>query len=106
MSVLPEYPNGTTVTVGMFDGVHRGHQAVLREIVDRARAAGRKSVLVTFEPHPLEVVNPQAAPPLLTSGAERREALANRGRQIAEERWDLRVVARRQNELCAEVERV
>ena len=79
MPVLPEYPNGTTVTVGMFDGVHRGHQAVLREIVDRARAAGRKSVLVTFEPHPLEVVNPQAAPPLLTSGAERREALAQTG---------------------------
>jgi len=76
MAFLPEYPNGTTVTVGMFDGVHRGHQAVLREIVDRARVAGRKSVLVTFEPHPLEVVNPQAAPPLLTSGAERREALA------------------------------
>jgi len=79
MSFLPEYPNGTTVTVGMFDGVHRGHQAVLREIVDRARVAGRKSVLVTFEPHPLEVVNPQAAPPLLTSGAERREALAQTG---------------------------
>ena len=41
MAFLPEYPNGTTVTVGMFDGVHRGHQAVLREIVDRARVAGR-----------------------------------------------------------------
>jgi riboflavin kinase/FMN adenylyltransferase len=79
MPFLPQYPNGTTVTVGMFDGVHRGHQAVLREIVDRARVAGRKSVLVTFEPHPLEVVNPQAAPPLLTSGAERREALAQTG---------------------------
>ena len=39
-------------------------------------AAGRASVLVTFEPHPLEVVNPQAAPPLLTTGPERREILA------------------------------
>ncbi|HXE56401.1 MAG TPA: bifunctional riboflavin kinase/FAD synthetase [Gemmatimonadales bacterium] len=73
---LPELPEGSTVTVGTFDGVHLGHQAVLREIAERARQAGRKSVLVTFEPHPLEVVNPQAAPPLLTVGAERRVALA------------------------------
>jgi len=64
------------VTVGSFDGVHLGHQAVLREIARRADAAGRVSVLVTFEPHPLEVVNPQAAPPLLTTDPERREILA------------------------------
>jgi riboflavin kinase/FMN adenylyltransferase len=49
------------VTVGSFDGVHLGHHAVLEEIARRAEAAGRESVLVTFEPHPLEVVNPQAA---------------------------------------------
>jgi riboflavin kinase/FMN adenylyltransferase len=66
----------TVVTVGSFDGVHLGHQAVLREITRRAEAAGRASVLVTFEPHPLEVVNPPAAPPLLTTGPERREILA------------------------------
>jgi riboflavin kinase/FMN adenylyltransferase len=64
------------VTVGSFDGVHLGHQAVLEEIARRAEAADRESVLVTFEPHPLEVVNPQAAPPLLTTGPERREVLA------------------------------
>jgi riboflavin kinase/FMN adenylyltransferase len=68
-------PNGSTVTVGSFDGVHRGHQAVLQEIDRRARAAGRASILVTFDPHPLEVVNPEAAPPLLTTGAERLEVL-------------------------------
>lgn len=75
-SLLPPLPRGSTVTVGSFDGVHLGHQAVLREIARRAAAAGRASVLVTFEPHPLEVVNPQAAPPLLTTGPERREILA------------------------------
>jgi len=69
-------PNGSIVTVGSFDGVHLGHRAVLQEIARRARVARRASVLVTFEPHPLEVVNPQAAPPLLTSGPERREILA------------------------------
>jgi riboflavin kinase/FMN adenylyltransferase len=64
------------VTVGSFDGVHLGHMAVLREIATRARAAGRASVLVTFEPHPMEVVNPAAAPLLLTTSVERREILA------------------------------
>ena len=73
---LPHLPNGSTVTVGSFDGVHRGHQAVLQEIDRRARAAGRSSVLVTFDPHPLEVVNPDAAPALLTTGPERLEILA------------------------------
>jgi riboflavin kinase/FMN adenylyltransferase len=76
MSFLPPHPEGTVVTVGTFDGVHLGHMAVLREIAARARAAGRKSVLVTFEPHPLVVVNPQAAPLELTTGPERREVLA------------------------------
>lgn len=67
---------GTVITVGTFDGVHLGHQRVLEEIARRARQADRRSVLVTFEPHPLEVVNPQAAPKLLTLGQERREILA------------------------------
>jgi riboflavin kinase/FMN adenylyltransferase len=75
-ALLPSLPNGSTVTVGSFDGVHLGHQAVLREIDRRARAARRASVLVTFDPHPLEVVNPEAAPPLLTTGPERLEILA------------------------------
>jgi riboflavin kinase / FMN adenylyltransferase len=83
MPFLPDSPNGTVVTVGTFDGVHLGHVAVLEEIVVRAREAGRQSVLVTFEPHPLEVVNPQAAPPLLTTGPERREVLALTGLDYA-----------------------
>ena len=71
-----DIPPGSVVTVGTFDGVHRGHRAVLTEIASRARRTGRRSVLVTFEPHPLEVVNPHAAPPLLTLSHERREILA------------------------------
>ncbi len=67
----------TVVTVGTFDGVHRGHWAVLEEIARRARASGRASVLVTFDPHPLEVVNPQAAPMLLTLADEKRMILAS-----------------------------
>jgi riboflavin kinase/FMN adenylyltransferase len=62
----------TTVTVGTFDGVHRGHHAVLEEIVARARAADRAAVLVTFEPHPLAIVAPERAPCLLTTADEKR----------------------------------
>jgi riboflavin kinase / FMN adenylyltransferase len=70
---------GTVVTLGTFDGVHRGHQAVLAEVVRRARAKGLESLLVTFDPHPLEVVNPAAAPKLLTLRDEKRELLAGVG---------------------------
>jgi riboflavin kinase/FMN adenylyltransferase len=70
---------GTVATVGTFDGVHRGHQAVLAEVVRRARAAGRPGVLVTFDPHPLEVVNPSAAPRLLTLPEEKRALVAALG---------------------------
>src|SRR5256886_2417492 len=70
---------GTVATVGTFDGVQRGHQAVLAEIVRRARARGLASLVVTFDPHPLEVVNPAAAPRLLTLPDEKREIVAALG---------------------------
>jgi riboflavin kinase/FMN adenylyltransferase len=72
-------PPGAVVTCGTFDGVHRGHQAVLAEVTRRARANGLTSVLVTFEPHPLVVVNPAAAPKLLTLPEEKRELVAAQG---------------------------
>lgn len=70
---------GAVVTVGTFDGVHLGHQAVLGEIIRRARAQGSQSVVVTFDPHPLAIVNPRAAPPLLTLPAERQRLLEAAG---------------------------
>lgn len=73
---LPSDPRGTVVTLGTFDGVHLGHQEVLREAVARGAESGRRSVVVTFEPHPLQVVRPEAAPPLLTTRDERRDLLA------------------------------
>lgn len=73
---LPPATPGTVCTVGTFDGVHRGHRLVLERLAGRARDLGLPSVLVTFDPHPLEVVNPAAAPPLLTVGDEKTEVLA------------------------------
>lgn len=70
---------GSVVTMGTFDGVHRGHQAVLAEVTRRARASGLTSVLVTFDPHPLAVVNPAAAPKLLTLPEEKRELVLAQG---------------------------
>ena len=68
---------GAVITVGTFDGVHRGHADVLRELDERARARGLRSVLVTFAGHPLEILRPDDAPPLLTPGIEKFEALAS-----------------------------
>jgi len=79
LSALPENVGRTAVTVGTFDGVHLGHFDVLHRLAARARAAGMASVLVTFAPHPNEVVRPSAVPMLLTPGMEKFEALATIG---------------------------
>ncbi|MCL6472515.1 MAG: bifunctional riboflavin kinase/FAD synthetase [Firmicutes bacterium] len=57
----------TAVTIGVFDGVHIGHQTIIRMAVDFAKMINGKSVVVTFEPHPLAVLRPDSAPPLLTA---------------------------------------
>jgi riboflavin kinase / FMN adenylyltransferase len=78
-SGLPPYVTATVITVGTFDGVHRGHRDVIERLVARSHALKIPSVLVTFEPHPLEIVNPAAAPLLLTSYEEKLEVLAETG---------------------------
>lgn len=67
---VPQIPadiGGTVVTLGNFDGVHRGHRAVLTEVLSRAAAEGLMSVAVTFDPHPVAVLYPERAPDLITS---------------------------------------
>ncbi|MDE0082418.1 MAG: bifunctional riboflavin kinase/FAD synthetase [Gammaproteobacteria bacterium] len=82
-SGIPSDGRGTVVTVGTFDGVHLGHRAVLEEIRDRASATGRRAVLLTFHPHPLRIVRPEATPPLLTTPVEKKEILAETGLDYA-----------------------
>src|SRR5262249_20051237 len=67
--VLPRRPS--VVAVGKFFAVHRGHQALITEAVTRARARGARSVALTFDRHPLEVLRPGTETPFLTTLAER-----------------------------------
>lgn len=69
----------SVVTIGNFDGVHRGHAGVLTRMVAGARAVGARSVAVTFTPHPQQVHRPETAPPLLTGDTDRLELLAGTG---------------------------
>lgn len=69
----------TALTIGNFDGVHRGHQAVLRSIVDDAQGRGEKSVAITFDPHPATVHRPGEAPRQITGLDERLNRLEATG---------------------------
>jgi riboflavin kinase / FMN adenylyltransferase len=69
----------TVVTIGMYDGVHRGHQRLIGAAVARAEAMRRPSLLVTFDPHPAEVVRPGSHPAILTSMDRKAELVAELG---------------------------
>jgi len=77
---LEEIPNNfgpTIVSVGNFDGVHRAHRAVLKDIVSIARDKHAKSVAVTFEPHPVRILRPESGLKLLTPTPEKLHLLAD-----------------------------
>ncbi|MDR3069329.1 MAG: bifunctional riboflavin kinase/FAD synthetase [Cellulomonas sp.] len=79
---LTQVPDGfgpSMVTIGNFDGVHLGHQTVLRQLAADAKAADLASVAITFTPHPLHVHRPHDAPPLVTGDTDRLELLAATG---------------------------
>ncbi len=67
------------LTIGNFDGVHRGHQALLVRVVAAARARGIASAVMTFEPHPRELFTPERAPMRISGLRDKLEALADNG---------------------------
>ncbi|GAB2807589.1 bifunctional riboflavin kinase/FAD synthetase [Actinocorallia aurea] len=76
---VPREWGRSVVTIGVFDGVHRGHQAVVGRAARLAAELGLPSVVITFDPHPDEVVRPGSHPPLLVSGVRRAELLGELG---------------------------
>lgn len=69
----------SAVSIGFFDGAHRGHQSIIRQAVKRAVDDRLRSVVVTFDRHPMEVVEPGSQPPLLMTQKRRARALAGLG---------------------------
>ena len=69
----------SVVSIGVFDGVHRGHRAIISRAVQRARTIGAPTVVLTFDPHPSEVVRPGTHPPLLSTIDQRCALLAELG---------------------------
>jgi riboflavin kinase / FMN adenylyltransferase len=69
----------SVVTIGVFDGVHRGHQLIIGHTAARARDAAVASVVVTFDPHPSEVVRPGSHPAVLTEAARKAELIEQLG---------------------------
>lgn len=84
MQLLPvdapwNHDTGAVVAIGVFDGVHRGHRHVIEQTVTLARTRGLRSVVVTFDPTPAEVLAPDRAPKLLTLIADRAEYIGSLG---------------------------
>ena len=71
------YP--TAVTIGIFDGVHKGHQAILKRLLGEAKKAALKSVVMTFDPHPAKVLNPAEKIPFLISLEHRIKLIKEMG---------------------------
>lgn len=79
LSVSPWPNERAVITIGAYDGVHRGHCAVIAQVQARAAELGARSVVVTFDRHPASVIRPDAAPRLLTNPAQKLELLADTG---------------------------
>jgi riboflavin kinase/FMN adenylyltransferase len=79
LDACPDPPTGSVVTIGAFDGVHLGHQALLRMVRKRAAERALPTALVTFDRHPAQVVRPESAPKLLTSLPQKLELLEATG---------------------------
>lgn len=79
LQALPSFSNRTVLAIGNFDGVHRGHQAILRQVRERAAAIGAASLAVTFDPHPVRILRPAQAPKLITPLPQKLDLLAATG---------------------------
>ncbi len=74
-----DLPRGCVATIGNFDGIHVGHQEIVRGVVERARELGKPSAVITFHPHPLSIVAPDRVPKQILTLAQKEELLREMG---------------------------
>ena len=79
---LPKNITNPVITIGNFDGVHWAHQKIFKKIIERARDLRGTSVVITFEPHPVKVMFPEKAKPLITLLEQKKELVINQGIDI------------------------
>ena len=77
-----EPARGAVLSIGNFDGVHLGHQAILRYVVDRAQTLGAVSAAMTLDPHPVKLLRPRKAPQLLSTLEQRLELIGRTGIEV------------------------
>ncbi len=82
-SALSTDTRRTVVTVGNFDGLHVGHQKILQSVKERARAAGQRGAVLTFDPHPMRVLQPQRAPLMIQTLSQRLAGFEQAGLDAA-----------------------
>jgi riboflavin kinase/FMN adenylyltransferase len=79
---MPDNINNPVVTIGNFDGVHKGHQVLFEKVRDRAMDLQGTSVVITFEPHPIKVMSPEKLRPLITISEQKKELVMSQGIDI------------------------
>jgi riboflavin kinase / FMN adenylyltransferase len=79
LDAFPASARGGAVSIGNFDGVHRGHVAIVRRLLERAEAVGGPAIVFTFDPHPVRLLRPEQSPPPLTWTERKAELLAAQG---------------------------
>jgi riboflavin kinase/FMN adenylyltransferase len=79
LDALPAAARGGAVSIGNFDGVHRGHIEIVRRLLERAAEVGGPAIVFTFDPHPVRLLRPEQSPPPLTWTERKAELLAAHG---------------------------
>lgn len=82
LSEIKQQFTKAVVTIGNFDGVHKGHQAIFHQVIEKAESLKGTSVAITFEPHPVKVLNKENAPPLITLFEQKIELIAKTGLDV------------------------
>jgi len=77
-AIAKPYKNAV-ITIGNFDGIHIGHQALFHQVIEKADALGGASIAITFEPHPIRVLKQNGHPPLITLHEQKKELIAKSG---------------------------